>query len=252
MTHSYGTNPSHAHAHVGATPAPNGSDESDDAPVVRSSGSRTRTLVPSKTLDHPQPDTRGVVPEAEVQFLAEGFGAYLRATRKEVGLTQERASQLSGLTVSHLSKLERGNRRPGVPAIKALARILAPADEVTAMEQRLAGLAGDSLREGANRRKLEADNRGRREAVADLERHATRLRNRFRRQEAAGQIVNGQARNLAEQMARTADKLKAIPEQKPEAIAGFEPERIPMPRIPRKMSGRRTLTNLTAFLEDDE
>lgn len=32
---------------------------------------------------------------------------------------------------------------------------------VEAIEQRLAGLAGASLREGANRRKLEVDNRGR-------------------------------------------------------------------------------------------
>ena len=252
MTRSYGTNPSHAHARVGATPAPNGSDDPDNAPRVRSSGSRTRTLVPPETLDHPQPDTRGVVPEAEVQFLSEGFGAYLRATRREAGLTQERAAKLSGLTKSHLSKLERGNRRPAVPAIKALARVLAPAGEVEAMEQRLAGLAGDSLREGANRRKLEADNRGRREAVADLERHATRLRNRIRRQEAAGEVVDGTKRNLAEQMARTAGKLKAAPEQKPETIAGFEPERAPARRTPRKMSGPRTLANLTAFLEDDE
>jgi transcriptional regulator with XRE-family HTH domain len=279
MTHAYGTNPNRMRVRVGATTHPNGSDKpaanlrpvegenrgpahvgapselnaTDEAGIAqfdRSKGKpRTRALVP---LDHPQPDTRGMVPEDEALFLAEGFGAYLKAMRKEVGLTQAQASKLCGLTVSTISKLERGNRRPGVPAVKALSRVLAPAGEVEAMEQRLAGLAGDSLREGADRKKLQTENRRRRQALADMEKNVAKARSLIRRQEANGQAVNATLRRFLEHGERLAEKLRATPEQKPETIPGFQPERVPVPRTSEKFSGRPAFANFASFLAEDE
>ncbi|WP_459343327.1 helix-turn-helix domain-containing protein [Arthrobacter sp. MDT3-44] len=202
--------------------------------------------------DRSEPDTRGIVAEDEALFLAEGFGAYLRALRKQNGLSQERASKLSGLSVSHISKLERGLRRPGVPAVKALARVLAPAGDGEGMEQRLAGLAGDSLRDGADRKKLQAENRNRREALADMEKHTAKIRRLIRQQEARGQVVSGTLRRMLEHGERMTAKLKATPEHKPETIPGFEPTRAPVRRPARKFSGRPTLTNLAAFLDREE
>ena len=45
----------------------------------------------------------------------------LRGTREQRGLTLERAAVLSGISKSHLSRLESGERQPSVASLLALA-----------------------------------------------------------------------------------------------------------------------------------
>jgi transcriptional regulator with XRE-family HTH domain len=48
------------------------------------------------------------------------IGECLRATREQQGLTLEQAAELSGLSKSHLSRLESSERQPSVAALLAL------------------------------------------------------------------------------------------------------------------------------------
>lgn len=239
-THSDGTNPKRARVRVGSTNAPsraNDQGETSDHAFDRSKGkTRARALGQENGRDHLRPDTRGVVPEAETLFLAEGFGAYLRSERRRNQLTQERLSDLCGLTNFHISRLERGLRRPSVPAVKALTRILAPAGEVEGLEQHLAGLAGKSLREGANRRKLEATNRNRRQSLKNLEKLVADTRARIRKLEVVGRPVNPVLRSLFERTEQMAVKLRSdiANQSDSETIAGFEFQASPpfAPKLP--------------------
>jgi transcriptional regulator with XRE-family HTH domain len=52
------------------------------------------------------------------------IGDCLRATRERGGLTLEQAAELSGLSKSHLSRLESGDRQPSVATLLALSRAL--------------------------------------------------------------------------------------------------------------------------------
>lgn len=118
--------------------------------------------------------------------------------RKATGLSQERLGKLAGIGTTHISRLEQGRRRPSVDAIKALARILAPAGTADAVEQRWGALAGDSLREGAARQKRRADNKNRKAAVADLTKSAAKIRRLIADKERHGQPVSDVLRRLAD------------------------------------------------------
>jgi mannose-6-phosphate isomerase-like protein (cupin superfamily) len=48
------------------------------------------------------------------------IGGWLRATREEQGLTLEQAAELSGISKSHLSRLESSDRQPSVASLLAL------------------------------------------------------------------------------------------------------------------------------------
>src|SRR5271154_6068865 len=48
------------------------------------------------------------------------IGVCLRATREHQGLTLERAAELSGISISHLSRLESSERQPSVASLLAL------------------------------------------------------------------------------------------------------------------------------------
>jgi transcriptional regulator with XRE-family HTH domain len=52
------------------------------------------------------------------------FGARLRELRKAAGLTQEQLAQAAGVTVSALTKLERGQAEPTWPTATKLAAAL--------------------------------------------------------------------------------------------------------------------------------
>jgi transcriptional regulator with XRE-family HTH domain len=143
-----GSDGSRARAHVGLRRGPNGSEK-----------------VGSGVLNG-NTDTRGLVGADERERLASGFGSKLRELRKASGLSQERLGKLAGIGITHLSRLEQGRRRPSVDAIKALARVVCGPAGPDGVEQKLARLAGDSLREGAARRKRHRQNKHRREAVA--------------------------------------------------------------------------------------
>ena len=56
--------------------------------------------------------------------LLTSIGDCLRATREERGLTLEQVAELSGLSKSHLSRLESSERQPSVAALLALSEAL--------------------------------------------------------------------------------------------------------------------------------
>ena len=53
------------------------------------------------------------------------FGAHLKATRMQRGLTQEQLAQASGLHRTEISLLEHGKRTPLLETVVAIARALA-------------------------------------------------------------------------------------------------------------------------------
>jgi len=55
-----------------------------------------------------------------IRPLASSIGDSLRATREEQSLTLEQAAELSGISKSHLSRLESSERQPSVSALLAL------------------------------------------------------------------------------------------------------------------------------------
>lgn len=252
-TPSYGANPGRARARISAPhvskPVSDGTNETFDR--SKEEGADAHALVRNPVVDRVRLDTRGIVTGEESEFLAEGLGVYLRITRRDAGLSQDRLSGLCGLSVSRISKLERGLRRPSVPALKALARILAVPGEVEAMEQHLAGLAGESLRDGAERKKLLAENKNRRKALANLQRSTAAMRGSIRRQEAAGMVVSGTARRFAEQGEEMVRKLKdeTSSAPKPASIPGFTPNR--GRRRPEGLSSRATLKQLEEYLRGE-
>lgn len=190
-----GTNPngfdgSRARAHVGPTAGPNGSE------TVSHGANGSPAYAPVRPRLDGNTDTRGLVSEEEHEHL-QPFGAELRTMRKSAGLTQEQLGKLAGIGTTHISRLEHGRRRPSVDAIKALAHSLAPAGATDAAEQRLASLAGDSLREGAARRKRRIDNKHRREAVAQLTKAQNKMRRLIADKERRGEPVPDVLRSLA-------------------------------------------------------
>lgn len=198
--HAYGTDLARAYACVGP----------HSASTVSGQGS----------LEH-----RGIVPDEERERLAAGFGAELVRLRNGTGFSQGRLGALAGLRGDHVGRLERGQRRPSVAAILALARILVPADGREAAQERLAALAGTSLREGAARKKQAADNKNRRLALASARRTSSQMQQTIRAKEARGELVAGDYRRLADRMAAEVGRLQA--EVKPDAptISGHAPYR---------------------------
>ena len=182
----------------------------------------------------------GSVPEDERRRL-EPFGAELRSRRMAAGLSQRRLGELAGLRGDHIGRLERVQRRPTVGAIKALARILAEEAGREELEQRLARLAGDSLREGAERRKQRAENRNRRLAAHSLQESHRKLRTAIRRQEAAGQVVSGSLRRMEQQTSHLLERVKGQSQPDPEPIRGY-PAADERPR-----SGRLTKAEVLAW-----
>jgi transcriptional regulator with XRE-family HTH domain len=50
------------------------------------------------------------------------FGANLRAARLQQKLSQERLAHLCGLNMTHVARIERGEREPGVRTVSKLTR----------------------------------------------------------------------------------------------------------------------------------
>ncbi|MFE5837225.1 helix-turn-helix domain-containing protein [Arthrobacter sp. NPDC056493] len=166
-------------------------------------------------------DTRGLVDDVEREHLATGYGAKVRQLRKGAGLTQAQLGQLAGIGVTHISRLEQGRRRPSVDATKALARVLSPVLDPTALEQRLAGLAGESLREGAARRKRRQENKHRREAADLIGKQIKRVRRQIAVAESRGLPVSETMRALA----GSSLPERLAPVQDDPGIEGYEPVR---------------------------
>lgn len=227
-----------AHAHVRPSSHPNRSETHADAasnapgahssrvpayvrPEAVSEASTGRTAKPASGHVGPilngNTDTRGQVSEEERAHL-QPFGADVRTLRKAAGLSQERLGKLAGIGPTHISRLEQGRRRPSVDAITALARILAPEGTTDAVEQRLARLAGDSLRTGAVRRKRQRDNKHRLAALREMERSNRKLKSLMARR-AGGSDLHG----LVESGEAYAASMRAGLEAEPAGIRGVVP-----------------------------
>jgi transcriptional regulator with XRE-family HTH domain len=70
------------------------------------------------------------------------FAANLRCIRRERGLSQERLAHNAGLNMTHVAKIERSEREPGVRTVSKLARALG----VSALEL-FEGIDGRDARE---------------------------------------------------------------------------------------------------------
>ncbi|WP_427130245.1 helix-turn-helix domain-containing protein [Pseudarthrobacter sp. S9] len=162
-------------------------------------------------------DTRGLVSDEEREHL-QAFGMDVRALRKASGLTQEQLGKLAGIGTTHISRLELGRRRPSIDAIKALARILAPAGTADAVEQRLARLAGDSLRTGAARRKRQRDNKHRVAALREMERTNRKLKGLM-----VGRGTGPDLSGLVESGETAIARMKAEIQAEPSGIRGVVP-----------------------------
>ncbi|WP_208297998.1 helix-turn-helix domain-containing protein [Actinophytocola oryzae] len=84
----------------------------------------------------------------ERRYLADGFGRRLRQLRRRAGLTQQQLADRADRTRGHVSRLERGLRRPEWRTLLLLSQALAPTRaEQKAIRVELRMLAGDSARE---------------------------------------------------------------------------------------------------------
>jgi transcriptional regulator with XRE-family HTH domain len=218
VDHGNGSDTARAQARIGPSVDPNHSATVSSGSTGQSGKSargRVRPILDGNT------DTRGLVDDSEREHLAAGYGAVIRGLRKRAGLTQVQLGQLAGIGVTHISRLEQGRRRPSVDATKALARILSPEPDPTRLEQRLAELAGESLREGAARRKRRQENKHRREAVALMSKTTRRMRNHMADLERRGLPVSDSLRRFAE--ADTVERLAGSKVEDEPGIEGYTP-----------------------------
>lgn len=187
MNQRNGFSGTHAHASVGLGSASNGLT------------GQTQKCAPAPVglILNGNTDTRGLVGDEERERLAASFGSKLRELRKASGLSQDQLSKLAGIGVVHLSRLEHGRRRPSVDAIKSLARVLSAPDDCEAVERKLALLAGDSLREGAARKKRQRENKHRREAASMHKKHTEQARRLLQAKERAGLPISDSLRAMA-------------------------------------------------------
>jgi transcriptional regulator with XRE-family HTH domain len=215
---------------------------------------RARTCVGPQSAStgsgHESLKHRGTVPDEERERLAASFGAELVRLRNEVGFSQGRLGGLAGLRGDHVGRLERGQRRPSVGAILALTRILVPVDGRESVQERLAALAGTSLREGAARKKQAADNKNRRLALGSARRTSAQMQQTIRAKEARGELVAGDFRRLADKMAAEVDRLRA--DQRPEGatITGRAPSVGRSRRQDRPRS--RSMKDIEAWLDSSQ
>lgn len=182
--------------------------------------------------------------------LAAGFGAELYRLRKVTGFSQARVGDLAGLRGDHVGRLERGQRRPSVAAILALCRVLVPKEEREAAQERLAALAGESLREGATRKKQANDNKHRRKALAIAQRTVGKMRMTIREKEVRGELVAGDFRLLVEKMEAEVGRLKADQPPKGAAIQGRAPSAGRSRRLDRPRS--RSMKDIEAWLDSHQ
>jgi transcriptional regulator with XRE-family HTH domain len=210
-----------APAHVGLDSPPLGSHPSGSETLANRSPAHGVNLPGAPKRVGPRldgnTDTRGLVDDAERERLRP-FGTEVRAMRKAAGLTQERLGKLAGIGTTHISRLEQGRRRPSVDAIQAVARIIAPEGTADAAEQRLAHLAGDSLRTGAARRKRQRDNKHRIAALREMERANRKLKSIM-----AGRTSGPDLRGLLDSGEDLAAGMRAELEAEPTGIRGVVP-----------------------------
>ncbi|QSZ53070.1 hypothetical protein AYX19_08715 [Paenarthrobacter ureafaciens] len=201
----------------------------------KTAGAHVRPILNGNT------DTRGLVSAEEREYL-QPFGRELRALRKKSGLTQERLGKLAGIGTTHISRLEQGRRRPSVDAIKALAVVVCGRTDPEPVEQKLAVLAGKSLREGAARRKRRRENKHRREAVSLHKKQTEHARRLLAHKERLGLPVPESLKALAS--SDIAERLAPLPDEP--GIKGVIARDAPKPRIARSIG--RSHKDIEAWL----
>ena len=72
----------------------------------------------------------GVPAKLQPGVVMTGFAARLRRVRRERGWGQQVLARKSGLTQQHISLMERGERRPSIEAIRAMAAALGVSADV--------------------------------------------------------------------------------------------------------------------------
>lgn len=245
--HSDGTDVARARTDaLGRVPGPNGSDtEPDRANGAHGANAAAHTRIGPR-LDG-NTDTRGLVSDEERARL-QPFGTSVRTMRKDARLTQEQLGKLAGIGTTHISRLEQGRRRPSVDAIQALARVLAPEGTTEVVEQRLARLAGDSLRTGAARKKRQRNNKHRRHALQTMERAQRTLK----------RLADGNARfdvsGLLNSGEEITARMRAEVEAEPAGIRGVIPadERARQARHGYGRPKSRSLKDIQAWLDSHE
>lgn len=102
------------HEHPGDTTCPTG------PPAATGTARAARTARTSETADS---GNAGEAGDAEVKRVIDGIGPRLRGLRRERGLTLEALAASTGMSVSTLSRLESGKRRPTLDLLIPLARL---------------------------------------------------------------------------------------------------------------------------------
>lgn len=214
-------------------------NESCTAVTDRSLGEQ-RACAPVRPRTIATTRSNGEVGAEERQRLAAGFGADLRKMRKANKLTQEKLGDLAGLRGDSLGRLERGQRRPTVDVIKSLVRVLVSKDEREAVEQALAASAGESLREGNERKKRAKENKHRKVALAKMEETARKARRQIAMLEARGLPVSPILRRATD--TAVIDRLRAdlAPVPEDDGISGHRGQDAPKQafrKLPRTQKG---------------
>lgn len=252
-SYAYGTQLARVSAGaLGLEASPQGSDAKRNGFHGSRAGARIGPEADAEPAAPGALDHWGSVPDDERASLAAGFGAELVRLRKACALSQARLGDLAGLRGDHVGRLERGQRRPTLAAIRALSRVIAPDAERGDVRQRLAALAGTSLREGAERKKQARDNKHRLAALRSAEQASRRLHGIIRAKEAAGELVAGNLRRMAGGLGNTAERLRAETPTEPQGITGF---RAPEPRrVGRKLDrpASRSLKDIEAWLNSHQ
>lgn len=158
-------------------------------------------------------DTRGIVEGTERELLAKGFGKELRTVRNRQELSLEHLGRLAGVSKAHISCLERGHRRPSGHIIEVLVSVLAPDSERQALCERLAGLAGESLRQVKPRKKRREDAIARHRARIEYATEVAEKQQTVRRIEATGGLTFPEQRRMTrtELTERLAKHVRAKP-----------------------------------------
>lgn len=195
----------------------------------------------------------GDVSDDERERLARDFGSHLRALRNASALTQARLGGLAGIRGDHIGRLERGQRRPTVDAIKTLVRVLVPKAKREAVEQALAHGAGESLREGQERKKRAAENKHRKAALAELEETARKARREVARMQARGLPVHPVLLGLAKSDV-VSERLRADLKPEPDlpGITGYQGADAVKPRLTFDRKRRTSIASINAWLDETE
>lgn len=205
-------------------------------------GAKTKTRAPAPVghqNDQPCPKpfrsphligSPGEVTGDERDFLANGFGAQLKQLRLTRKLNQRETAGMSGISHVYLSRLERGHRRPTIDVVEALVSVLAPHDH-DAVRDHFVELAGDSLRESAQRRRTRRESRKALRYIAQTKREIATNQGRVARLRAAGRH---EVADMVESLINTiSDQLPEREAHEREALAGLgddpDEELAPMP-----------------------